>query len=503
MQLEVPAPASITEVVSQVRTRSFWRVVFSFPVALSGSLVALMLLTVRSRFSDPDLWWHLKTGQIIWNTRHIPRVDLFSYTAGGHSWIAQEWLSQLTIYGAYHFGGYTGLMLWLSVLGSLVLVTGYLLCSLYSGNLKVAFLGALGIWLFSTVGLSIRPQLIGFLLLLCELVILHLGRSRNPRWFLLLPPLFALWINCHGSFLFGLIVLAVILCCSFLEMRAGLLISQRWDRPHRNGLILAFVLSIGALFLNPIGPKLIWYPLDIMFNQPLNLLSVSEWQQPDFAIGRSLAVLVVAGLILIVPSLRRVQLRLYELILVTGGFWFAVRHERMLFVFGILAMPVLCRLLATAWDRYEPDRDRILPNAGMLAVSAVVVISSFPSPGNLDLQVKQANPVKALDFIRHAGFSGRMLNDYVYGGYLIWTAPERKVFIDGRADLYEPAGVLAEYGKWYSLQADPRGLLNKYGIGLCLLPAKAPISQVMLLLPGWKLVYSDKFSAVFLRSEGT
>src|SRR6478609_1581979 len=94
------------------------RRIFSFPVMLCGMLAVLAVLTVRGRFNDPDMWWHLKTGEIIWNTHAIPRVDLFSYTTNHHAWTAHEWLSQLTIYGAYHFGGYTGLMVWLCVFAS-------------------------------------------------------------------------------------------------------------------------------------------------------------------------------------------------------------------------------------------------------------------------------------------------------------------------------------------------------------------------------------------------
>jgi hypothetical protein len=94
-----------------------------------------------------------------------------------------------------------------------------------------------------------------------------------------------------------------------------------------------------------------------------------------------------------------------------------------------------------------------------------------------------------------------MLNEYVYGGYLIWAAPERKVFIDGRADVYEPAGILAEYGKWATLQEDPRALLDRYGIRLCLLSRQHPMSHVMPVLAGWKLVYSDELSVVFARQS--
>src|SRR4051812_49049230 len=107
MLLEAQAGAGVTA----APYRGPLRRVFSFPVVLGSLLILLTLLTVRGRFSDPDMWWHLKAGEIIWNTHSIPRVDVFSYTAAGHPWTAQEWLSEVTIFGAYRLGGYAGLML--------------------------------------------------------------------------------------------------------------------------------------------------------------------------------------------------------------------------------------------------------------------------------------------------------------------------------------------------------------------------------------------------------
>ena len=91
------------------------RRLFSFPVMLAASLPALAVLTVRSRFNDPDLWWHLRTGQIIWTERAIPRIDLLSFTTGQHSWVPHEWLSQLSMYAAWRAGDYSGLMLWFCI----------------------------------------------------------------------------------------------------------------------------------------------------------------------------------------------------------------------------------------------------------------------------------------------------------------------------------------------------------------------------------------------------
>jgi len=163
-------------------------------------------------------------------------------------------------------------------------------------------------------------------------------------------------------------------------------------------------------------------------------------------------------------------------------------------------MPVLSRVLARAWERYNPNRNRVLLNAVVVAVAMLVIVQRFPTSRELTDETNKGNPVKALNFVRHAGLSGRMLNDYNYGGYLIWAAPERKVFADGRGDVYEWTGVFADYMKFATLHEDPRFLLDKYRIDYCLLNRDAAISRVMGLLPGWNSVYSDDMSVVFLRS---
>jgi hypothetical protein len=469
---------------------------------MAALLVVVTACTVRGRLSDPDLWWHLKTGELIWRTHSIPHFDPFSFTAAGHPWMAQEWLSEVAIYGAYRVAGYSGLMAWLFVLASAVVLGGYLLCTLYSGNVKVGFLGAMITWIFATVGLQIRPHMLGFLILLCELLVLELGRYRDSRWFYALPPLFALWINVHGSFIFGFVILAVVLASAFLDVEWGLVVAQPWPRTSRKTLALASALAVPALFLNPVGPKLIWYPIDfMMFNQPLNLRSIFEWQEPDFGSVRGALLLVIAGLVVVVALIRSAKVGIHELLLLAAVFYFAVRHVRMEFMFGVVAAPILCRLLAGAWDRYHPERDRILPNAVLMLIAAGAVALAFPSSSALAEQVNKANPVKAIEFLQRSGLSGHMLNDYAYGGYLIWTAPERPVFIDGRADVYEPAGVLADYMGFTTLEADPQFLLSKYRIDYCLFPQEAPVARVLPLIPGWRKVYSAEKAIIFAKEH--
>jgi hypothetical protein len=497
---EQDAAASLLPIPDRkLKSRSIWYSAFSFPVVLALALAVLAVLTVRDRFDDPDLWWHLKTGEIIWNTHSIPRTDVYSFTTNQHAWTAHEWLSQVTIYGAWKLWDYQGLMLWLCVLGSLLFIGQYALCSLYSGNAKVAFLGGLVVWFFGTIGLAIRPQVLGYLLLTCELLIVHFGRKRNPRWFLLLPPLFCVWANSHGSFFVGLAVLAVFLFCSWFNWGAGLLVAPPWEKKQRKMLTLAFALALAAVFVNPVGPNLVLYPLNVMLHQPKGLTYVSEWQPLELNEVRAAALFAIVAFIFLWTMVRKVELRLEELLLLGLGFGSAVLHRRMLFVFGLLAAPVLCRLIADTWDKYQPDRDRRVPNACMMLLSLVTMFLAFPTADQLTAQVKKQSPVKAVEFIRRTGLSGRMLNEYVYGGYLIWALPEQKVFIDGRADVYEWTGVMGDLADWATLQADPNVLLDKYRVDFCLMSRESPMSRVLPLLPGWKMIYSDELSAIFAR----
>jgi hypothetical protein len=196
---------------------------------------------------------------------------------------------------------------------------------------------------------------------------------------------------------------------------------------------------------------------------------------------------------------KRMELHLDEMMLVALGSAMAVRHVRMLFVFGILVAPVVSRQLAKWWDSYDFARDRRSPNVAMIALSLVIVWFAFPSSRQLQAQVRSGNPIGAVEFIQREGLSGRMLNDYNYGGYLIWALPQKKVFVDGRADVYEWTGVLQDFADWATLQVDPNVLLEKYGIDFCLLTRHSPMSKVLPYLPGWKKAYSDDDSVVFVR----
>jgi hypothetical protein len=234
-------------------------------------------------------------------------------------------------------------------------------------------------------------------------------------------------------------------------------------------------------------------------HQPLGLSVGDEWKPLSFSDARAFGLLaVIAGSLLLVV-IRWKELLWQELLMLAMGTWLAASHERMLFAFGILAAPILSRLLNDEWDNFVIEKDLPIPNAILIAASIIAIYLAFPRQSALASQVEAQSPVKAVEFLKAKHISGPMLNEYVYGGYLIWAAPEYPVFIDGRADVFEATGVFSDFAKWATLQKPPTELVDKYKINFCLLARSSPMVQV-LPLAGWTIVYSDDNSAVLVRN---
>ncbi len=470
--------------------------IFSFHAMLIAGLALVAVLTVSTRFNDPDLWFHLKLGQVIWTTHSIPTTDTFSFTVYGHPWTAHEWLAELSIFAAYRAGGYSGLMLWLAGLTSLLLGLSYFLCYRYCGNALVSMMGALCVWFFGTVGLAIRPLLLGNIFLVLELILLSLA-ARNRRWLWGLPPLFAVWVNCHGSYFFGMGILFACFVSAFVHGEWGLIVAERSDRERQKQLGIVLLLSAAALCCNPVGLKLLLYPLDTFLHQQTGLNSVEEWLPPDLRSVRALGMIAAVLLLLAVPPLRRTKLQLSDLLILGAAFWLALQHVRMVFLFGIIISPLLCHVLAPLLGA-DKKREHPIANGILVLASLLTVVWAFPGVVALQEQIRKGNPTGAVEFIRRTGLTGPMLNEYVFGDYLIWAMPAEKVFIDGRGDVYDWNGVFAEYGRWATLQEDPNILLNKYHIRLCLLSRASPLGWVMPYL-GWNKAYADEVATVFVR----
>jgi hypothetical protein len=133
----------------------------------------------------------------------------------------------------------------------------------------------------------------------------------------------------------------------------------------------------------------------------------------------------------------------------------------------------------------------------------MIISLAMLMPGKIALAnlVAKDYPVAAIQYLRQHPQPTGMFNEYSYGGYLIWQlGPQQKVFIDGRADMYEYTGVFQDYVRIVNLDRDALSLLDKYGIHSCLIKRNSAIATLLAASPNWKQTYADDLSVIFVQS---
>jgi hypothetical protein len=175
-------------------------------------------------------------------------------------------------------------------------------------------------------------------------------------------------------------------------------------------------------------------------------------------------------------------------------------HVRFLLIFVPFFTPLLATTLAHWLPSYERAKDRQVLNAVLMFSMLALMVRYFPSRANVEDSVAKHYPVAAVDYLRQHPLPGPMFNSYGFGGYLVWAlGPEHKVFIDGRGELYEDGGVLADYMHITLLKPGALSILRGYGIQACLLNRNEPFANVLAVVPDWELTYSDNVSVLFVR----
>ena len=494
----VPSPG----VADKSAALQLLRRVFSFPVVLASLIVGAVFVPARLFIVDPDIWWHIKVGDDILATHQWPTADPYSFTVSGQPWIAYEWLGEVLLAAVMRLGGIRGLELLLIVLGSAVMLALYGYTTLCSGNSKAGFAACAVLLVLANASFTLRPQMLGYLFLILTLIALEFFRrgKRGALWFL--PVLFLAWVNTHGSFVVGLGVILVYWLSGFKNFRLGGIEARRWSAPDRRRIGLVFLLCLAVLPITPYGTQLALYPFDVALSQPVNVANIQEWQPMPFGLlgGKLFLALLIAFIFFQVVL--RISWRLEELALCLFGIAMACFHVRFLLLFVPFFAPFLARILTRAIPAYDRSKDRVFLNAAIIAILLGSFAHYFPSQAKLQESIAEHFPVKAVEYLETHTIPGPMFNNYGYGGYLVWAlAPKQRDFIDGRADVFERGGVLADYMHITLLKPGALAVLRGYGVRSCLLQREEPLATVLAALPEWQRVYRDDRSVLFVRAN--
>jgi hypothetical protein len=487
---------------------TFKRLVFGI------TFLAIFTMAVRTSVGY-DTWWHLKAGEWMLTNRAILRTDLFSLTRQGSAWIYPGWIAQILLYSAFQAFGFAGLNLFTAFM--VVAAFAFVWCTLEGRDLLRAFVILLAASA-SGVYWSARPQIISFVLAGFFLFVLHSYRKGRVWLLWSLPIAMIFWVNVHGGFAIGFLILGVYLCGELVQMAQDAVKGDwdwaaAWDRYKREifrfltvGLLCALAVSI-----NPHGPQMLLYPFKTVSIQVLQDY-IQEWQSPNFHQAQVLPFLLLLLLLIaaIYGSRRRVNPT--ELLLVLVFLALALLASRNIALFALVAAPVVSRNLKTVLD----DGQRQLAAAPQLPESTakwlnltifllVVVASGFKISSSLSSQsdhdgIEAEFPVRAVEYIRGVQKNKNLFNTYNWGGYIIWELhPDYLSFVDGRTDLFDDE-ILEDYlVSWQGLTGWER-VFETWDIEIVLVEPWAPL-RVRLESQGWKIDYEDDLAIVLSSLE--
>lgn len=464
-------------------------------------LFGLLAMTARTA-TDPDLWWHLRTGQWIVETGRVPHIDPFSFTRAGHAWVSHEWLCEVVFYEIWRQLGFGGLIIFSAV----ITTVGFLLLYFRCGGIPhwaaaATLLGALA----SAPAWGVRPQMFTFAFTSLLFWLLE-GGERQPRMLLAIPPMFLLWLNLHAGFALGPVLMMAYVAGLLVEVAFG---TSPWRVAGPSILrISGLVLVCLALVpLNPSGAQLYRYPFDTLLSSSMRSFIV-EWLSADFHQARFTAYLLVWLVLLAVLAGRTIRPArvLLPLILTAGLSLDAVRHIP---IFVLLAVPVITTGLAGIFGPRadtQPSRRaaRIPP---VFVVVALLLMSGFAVTRWVVLirgqaaAAAEAFPERAVAVLRARDYGERLFAYYDWGGYAVFKLyPKYRVFVDGRADLYGD-DVLHQFETVAQVRAGWREVVDGWKLQVVLVPLNSALAQAVMLDPGWRLQYRDSQAVLLVRSS--
>ncbi len=493
--------------------------------------------------ADPDIGWHIRTGERILATHALPRTDPFSSTMQGQPWFAWEWLYDILLGILHQACGLNGVV-WLCALLAAAIFALLLSQLLKRGTgipLSVALL--LLALAASTIHLYARPHIVSWLLSLLWWVVLERWESWDrrqqgslPRWILwFFPVSMLLWVNLHGGWLFGIALLGIYAFAAFVEsLRAQEALAAIRAAHRAHAMAWAWVASVMATLVNPFGWRLHAHIYRYLSDRYL-MNRIDEFRSPDFHgwAQRCFAVILVLALIAFWGSGRKLRLGhlLVVLLAAYSGFYSSRNLPVSSMLLVLIAGPMLWENFAAladkpgAWqwlrrfaartsgfsDRMGAQeiqlRGHLWPLVSVAFAFAICLQGGWLGSRQLiHAQFDpQKMPVAAVTFLQKE-IQGKqpstepVFSTDAWGGYLIYRMyPERKVIVDDRHDLYG-SGRIRQY--MILTQAEPgwQSVLEQWQIRTALLPIGSTLANLLRELPhDWQVAYEDKVAVVFER----
>ena len=493
-----------------------WKIIpVIFLFILIGSLMIHGLYSINQ-----DIGRHIKTGEIIWQTKSVPNINLFSFTVPDHSFINHHWLAEVIFYLLNLAVGLKGLIIFKVIINLLSFLLIYLAVRKRASIWTIVPIFVLSILIF-TERTDVRPEIFSYLCLAYYLFAISKSKYENSHhWLYALPFIQIFWTNTHIYFALGPILFFFYLIDRFIESsydyNGGLFGFK--DRHCNRPVLIIFVLVILSTLVNPnfingaLAPLkiLIDYGYSIVENQ--NIFFLTDYGISKFTISLFELSVIVFILSYVVAIRRGAKKITFEIL---TGLAFIILAGKMIRNFGPYAF-VFASIASTNFGYIKKDISKkmaltlsIITVIGLSYLSYSVYSDSFynfiGSYKHFELAIP-SGAEGAVNFIKENKIKGPVFNNFDIGSYMIWKMyPDEKVFVDGRPEAY---GQEFFDNIYKPMQEDPKvwtKLSEQYDINYILFTHTdiTPWAQIFLNRisqdKNWPMIYLDGNSVIFIK----
>lgn len=420
----------------------------------------LAVLTIHHLGSiNQDIGRHLKSGQIIWESKNIYRTNFFSFTEPDRPFIDHHWLSEVIFFLLNGWIGLKGLIIFktIIILGTFALLFSSIYKKTGIGPLLVSML--IGIFVFAE-RTDVRPEIFSYLFLAFFLFAIFqakYARTKHARatdtinpplstsnvdrggWLYGLPLVQVLWTNMHIYFVLGPLLLLIFL------------IDRLAHRSYSHRFLLIFLATSIATLINPSFIHGALLPFHILNDYGYTIVeNQSTTFLKDYGVLlRQISIfefsLVALGLSFIIALRRGRKKIVFELLVSVAFSALALKMIRNFAIYALLLIPILALNLKAIWTKRPWPTRKVATGYVLLLASLIFLISTVPTNAfyqwlgsskkfGLEIPVGAA---KGVEFVKETQLSGPVFNNFDVGSFLIWKLyPKQKVFIDGRPEAY-------------------------------------------------------------------
>jgi hypothetical protein len=448
------------------------------PQWMIGVLALLALgLTVRvgtRAVGDPDIWWHLKTGQYVLGGGPFIGPDPWVRFAT-RPFVLTQWLPEVAAQRVYELAGLPGVA-WLRCAGMLMLLGALLWACRRVADSVPALMAALTAMLGAGASLTERPQLVSFILLTVTLAAWwQTAQDLRPRWWLI--PLTWVWACSHGLWSVGIAIGGVVIL--------GLAIDRRLNRRTAVRLLLVPALSLAAAALTPVGPRLLLSPFNVSAAAgPF----VQEWQPTSARNPFALITLAMIAVVVLTWVRSRSIPPTWQIALAAIAFVATLVMYRTVAIGAIIAAPLFASALQQ--QRFRPPqamtRRAVLTWLGLslaalllaMPIAGAVAQKPFGVPDRLRSQLA-ALPAKTV-----------VLDQFAISGWLLWAEPRLVPVADLRSEVYS-SEYLTAYRNNESVGPGWQSFITRTGATAALLSEDSALADALRQQLHWRITGRD------------